>query len=38
MNITGGNLKNYTKTRWTTASEAVESVLHLEKVLKKVIN
>ncbi|CAG8786753.1 16838_t:CDS:2, partial [Racocetra fulgida] len=35
MNITGGSLKNYSKTRWTTASETIESVLNLEKVLKK---
>ncbi|CAG8789362.1 26220_t:CDS:2, partial [Gigaspora rosea] len=35
-NIIGGSLKNYSKTRWTTASETVESVLNLEKVLKKI--
>ncbi len=38
MNIIGGGLKNYSKTRWTTASNAIESILNLEKVLKKVIN
>ncbi|CAG8529108.1 8222_t:CDS:2 [Cetraspora pellucida] len=37
MNITGGGLKNYLKTRWTTASESIESILHLEIVLKKII-
>ncbi|CAG8635539.1 27338_t:CDS:2, partial [Racocetra persica] len=35
MNISGGVLKNYSKTRWTTASETIESILNLEKVLKK---
>ncbi|CAG8513158.1 22297_t:CDS:2, partial [Gigaspora rosea] len=34
--IDGGGLKNYSKTRWTTASDSVESVIHLEKVLKKI--
>jgi hypothetical protein len=38
MNITGGGIKNYSKTRWTTASETVESILNLEKILKKVVN
>ncbi|CAG8801070.1 980_t:CDS:1, partial [Gigaspora rosea] len=33
--IDGGGLKNYSKTRWTTANDTVESVIHLEKVLKK---
>ncbi|CAG8815882.1 3643_t:CDS:2, partial [Cetraspora pellucida] len=35
MNIVGEGLKNYSKTRWTTASDSIESILHLEKVLKK---
>ncbi|CAG8801385.1 17474_t:CDS:2, partial [Gigaspora rosea] len=35
MNITGGGLKNYSKTRWTTASDTIESILLLENVLKK---
>ncbi|CAG8562467.1 20948_t:CDS:2 [Dentiscutata erythropus] len=37
MKISGGTLKNYSKTRWTTASETIESVLNLEKVLKKIV-
>ncbi|CAG8791895.1 9549_t:CDS:2, partial [Cetraspora pellucida] len=35
INIIGEGLKNYSKTRWTTASETIESILHLEIVLKK---
>ncbi|CAG8824548.1 17979_t:CDS:2, partial [Cetraspora pellucida] len=35
INIVGGGLKNYLKTRWTTASNSIENILHLEKVLKK---
>ncbi|RIB01822.1 hypothetical protein C2G38_2150288 [Gigaspora rosea] len=37
MNITGGGLKNYSKTRWTTASDTIESILLLENVLKKIV-
>ncbi|CAG8808316.1 14319_t:CDS:2, partial [Dentiscutata erythropus] len=33
--IDEGGFKNYSKTRWTTTSDSVESVIHLEKVLKK---
>jgi len=34
-NLIGGSLKSYCKTRWTTASECVESVLRLELILKE---
>src|SRR3954469_10771166 len=32
--INGGGLKLYCKTRWTTASESINSVINLESVLK----
>lgn len=35
--IKGGGLKLYCKTRWTTASESVESVINLEPVLQEII-
>jgi hypothetical protein len=31
--ITGGGIKSYSKTRWTTASESIDSVIKLEPVL-----
>ena len=33
----GGGLKLYCKTRWTTASESVDSVLNLEPVLQEIV-
>ena len=35
--IMGGGLKLYCKTRWTTASESVDSVLNLEPVLQEIV-
>ena len=35
--IKGGELKLYCKTRWTTASESVESVINLESVLQEIV-
>ncbi|CAJ0832136.1 15470_t:CDS:2, partial [Entrophospora sp. SA101] len=34
--INGGGIKMYCKTRWTTASESVESVIRLEPVLEEI--
>ena len=34
--ISGGGLKLYCKTRWTTASESVNSVINLESVLEEI--
>ena len=36
--ITGGNLKSYCKTRWTTSSESVNSIIKLQLVLEDVSN
>jgi dihydroorotase len=36
--ITGGNLKSYCKTRWTTSSESVNSIIKLQPVLEDVSN
>jgi len=35
--IHGGGIKLYCKTRWTTASESVDSVIRLEPVLEQII-
>lgn len=35
--IRGGGLKLYCKTRWTTASESVESVVNLQPVLEEIV-
>ena len=35
--ISGGGLKLYCKTRWTTASESVNSVINLESALKEMV-
>ena len=34
--IAGGNLKSYCKTRWTTSSESINSVIKLQSVLEDV--
>jgi hypothetical protein len=34
--ISGGGIKLYCKTRWTTASESVESLIRLEPILEKI--
>ena len=34
--ITGGNLKSYIKTRWTTAYDSTKSLLRLENCFRKV--
>jgi hypothetical protein len=36
-NIIGGGLKLYCKTRWTTSSESVNSILNLKFILEKVL-
>ena len=36
-NVKGGGLKSYCKTRWTTSSESVNSVIRLKPILEKVI-
>ena len=35
--ISGGGIKLYCKTRWTTASESVDSIIRLEAVLEKIV-
>jgi hypothetical protein len=35
--INGGGLKSYCKTRWTTASESVNSVINLESALEEIV-
>ena len=34
--IVGGGLKLYCKTRWTTASESVNSVINLQQILEEI--
>lgn len=36
-NIRGGGIKLYCKTRWTTASDSVDSIIRLETVLEQII-
>jgi len=35
--VVGGGLKLYCKTRWTTASESVNSVINLESILEEIV-
>ena len=35
-NINGGGIKLYCKTRWTTASDSVESIIRLEQILEQI--
>jgi hypothetical protein len=35
--IVGGGLKSYCKTRWTTASESVNSVVNLQQILEEIV-
>jgi len=36
LDIAGGSLKNYVKTRWTTVYDSATSVVRLETSLKEV--
>lgn len=36
--ISGGGLKLYCKTRWTTASDSINSVINLELALEEIVN
>jgi hypothetical protein len=36
--ITGGGIKTFVKTRWTSVHDCVASVIRLEQVLQEVIN
>ena len=36
-NISGGGIKLYCKTRWTTASESTNSIIRLEAVLEEIV-
>jgi len=36
MNITGGSLKKYCETRWTSSYETISSVARLQEPLEKV--
>jgi hypothetical protein len=35
--ISGGGIKSYSKTRWTTAAESIDSVINLEPVLEELV-
>src|SRR5256884_4560396 len=35
--VIGGGLKTYCKTRWTTASESVNSVINLQQILEEIV-
>ncbi|HEY9399093.1 MAG TPA: DUF domain-containing protein [Nitrososphaeraceae archaeon] len=35
--IAGGGIKSYSKTRWTTAAESIDSVINLEPVLEELV-
>ena len=37
MNITGGGLKKYCETRWTSSYETISSVTRLQEPLEKVL-
>ena len=37
-NIHGGGIKLYCKTRWTTASDSVDSIIRLEPVLEQILD
>jgi hypothetical protein len=36
-NIRGGGIKLYCKTRWTTASDSVDSIIRLQEVLEQIV-
>lgn len=38
LDVAGGSLKNYVKTRWTTVYDSAASVIRLETSLKEVID
>ena len=35
--VVSGGLKSYCKTRWTTASESVNSVINLQQILEEIV-